>query len=1114
MGKRIGRRFKKTVTMLMAALLVVESVNCASMTVKAGGGEASVETATTEISDALQEELGKLQELIDAAEDADETAYGAMQDAEAAKNAAKALAETVAEELLKKDADGNIVMTEVSVPAETPAPSEEPAVTESPAPSEEPVVTGNPEDPETTETPESTEIPALSDKIEQPLSSAEAAVEKEAQDIEAAEALVSDEKEKELADKTAEELEKAQVAKASADEAQKKADEAVKAIEDALASTESGAVVTVEEMQEQLEKLNEALDDAKQAEEEAKTAYEASKKLYDDAIAAYNKALEDLKNESQDVDAALAAAAKAVDDAEKVVNDAYAAYLETMDAAESTYDKILSKEELLAVLANEENEAAVTAQEALDTATENARKAQEAAIEAKAKEITEYEAIIAEAKVALVMATEKEKKELQATIDSYNVKLAAANTELAVLMKKEYDENSDILYFNEEQQKKATELDESCVKALETYTKSYSSFEELQKDTDAYEKATNEIKKIIKSGLWETLGNLDVLGKDVVSAGELEVKYHVNTAKVLQTLYELVKGEASPKDVRKCIAEGTHITASYSDNLTVLVQMTADKATVVKLNKTEYAAYSAAVDAEAAYNAKKLAEQAAAEERAALEEYSAALKALQSAKDRLAELQRAAAHNRELKEKLKLASAAYRDAYQNMVDAKAAYDETVKIRVNIENQLAEETENVENADLANRTSFYVLKDAKAGMPSEPASFSKTSYTADGIYGAIDSEIAKKVTTAKSTWIVRGSVSDEAFESYILQYPTAEELGLSQEDYDNIYWYVIKKEADGYHVDGIVANATYDVTLRYGQYDENGVFVPFDSTVMETSVVTYSGYKLNSIFTEGENGIQALTEFTGLDGIVYGRETALFTNLAIVRNVTIDIAFTEKPLSDVEFRYFNNTVKEVPDYGTATGKITTDRTSSTEALQAYAAGLDKSVINMRKPIVGYYDGIIAGVPHLEGGKVIINIVYREIPAEPAGPEEGPDETPVTPGTVPVTPPVTVPATTVNATTPTAVVTPVEPTPVEPVVEEIEENETPLAPAIEEENNGNSGDTEVVNIEEEEAPLAAGHCWIHWLILILTAVYTIYELIRSIARNKRIRELEEQHETIEA
>lgn len=71
-----------------------------------------------------------------------------------------------------------------------------------------------------------------------------------------------------------------------------------------------------------------------------------------------------------------------------------------------------------------------------------------------------------------------------------------------------------------------------------------------------------------------------------------------------------------------------------------------------------------------------------------------------------------------------------------------------------------------------------------------------------------------------------------------------------------------------------------------------------------------------------------------------------------------------------------------------------------------------------------------------------------------------------------------------------------------------------PEIDDNNNSGEGAAEVVDIEEEETPLAGAHCWIHWLILILTAAYTIYEVIRSIARNKRIKELEEQHETIEA
>ena len=86
-------------------------------------------------------------------------------------------------------------------------------------------------------------------------------------------------------------------------------------------------------------------------------------------------------------------------------------------------------------------------------------------------------------------------------------------------------------------------------------------------------------------------------------------------------------------------------------------------------------------------------------------------------------------------------------------------------------------------------------------------------------------------------------------------------------------------------------------------------------------------------------------------------------------------------------------------------------------------------------------------------------------------------------------------------------------------EIEEEETPLAPAIEDNEAEGDGivitetDSDIV-IEEEETPLGVGNCWIHWLILILTAVYTVYELVRAISRNKKIRELTDNSETVEA
>ncbi len=97
-------------------------------------------------------------------------------------------------------------------------------------------------------------------------------------------------------------------------------------------------------------------------------------------------------------------------------------------------------------------------------------------------------------------------------------------------------------------------------------------------------------------------------------------------------------------------------------------------------------------------------------------------------------------------------------------------------------------------------------------------------------------------------------------------------------------------------------------------------------------------------------------------------------------------------------------------------------------------------------------------------------------------------------------------------------------VEQPVVEITDEEAPLVDSlddtefeeqteiVQEAENANS---DIVVIEDEEAPLAgAGHCWIHWLILILTFVYTVYQLIRAISRDKKIKELQDETQTVEA
>jgi len=167
-------------------------------------------------------------------------------------------------------------------------------------------------------------------------------------------------------------------------------------------------------------------------------------------------------------------------------------------------------------------------------------------------------------------------------------------------------------------------------------------------------------------------------------------------------------------------------------------------------------------------------------------------------------------------------------------------------------------------------------------------------------------------------------------------------------------------------------------------------------------------------------------------------------------------------------------------------------------------------------------------------------------EPTTPEENPttpveepttpveESTPSTNPTPAVTPsrsttPSTTPAVTVEADTdaeeaaPIVAQTVVRTTvvPATPEVVEIEDEDAPLAETIDEvteeevveamsEDTGiskSAEDEDVVVIPEEETPLAAGHCWIHWLILLITLAYLAYELVRGFQRNNKIKKLGE-------
>ena len=149
-----------------------------------------------------------------------------------------------------------------------------------------------------------------------------------------------------------------------------------------------------------------------------------------------------------------------------------------------------------------------------------------------------------------------------------------------------------------------------------------------------------------------------------------------------------------------------------------------------------------------------------------------------------------------------------------------------------------------------------------------------------------------------------------------------------------------------------------------------------------------------------------------------------------------------------------------------------------------------------------------VVKLEGdGKLHVDGVLRAKPAPEPTPTVAPAVTPeptVTPAAEPT--PGTVSSPTVTEST-TPENNNVEEVNNEQEIVDITDEKVPLNSSVE---NGVSKNEEqpVVIIEDEEPPFSSGigHCWIHWLILILTVVYTIYELVRTSKRNKIIRELE--------
>lgn len=1126
--KKIGKKLHRIFSFAMGVILVVETINCAGLTVYASEDSAGAAEAIV-----MDQELV---EVVDAAEKADEAAYNAAQAAEVAKEAAEALADKAGDAALEVAEDGSYteeVEGEDGTTTEEPVLKEEidTAITDA----ETKVDVANTEIAEIEkdtkedlqEIVEGAET-ATGDKLtaaEEAAAAAEAArkkAEEAAQKAENAGDQIAAEKAAKEAVAAAEEAQKAaDTAKTAYDEAEQILKDALKAYEEAVAAAE----LSVEDSEVQ-KAAQEALDNAQAALDNAKAAVEAAKTEYDTAMAdnataqaaaeeaakqagiaedAADQTIDNLE-EKKDVDVEALKAEKAVKEQElQDAKDAQITINEEQDAIIA--DAQAKKDAADAEIANY-NEAKAKIEEMEkgtgtfgwgDSQIEAAQKvANKTTSDVKSKtyipfkgwqytyytqsEIDAAKATVAEYNAAKDVVKNIDivaQKNISTTAQSDIATAEAAKAAAAQAVTDKTTEISDITtsiatiedYIYSDKDTEVAYMDKAQQEAYQTLLSqagvTFDAYVEIKEDTDKYIEATKDVS------FKEWLGGIFTgdTWKKWFDELDLEAKYH--GWKTTNGTYIIIQND--------------------KDNTQALITIRDDKAYIATIDEAEFATYSATFDAVAASQAANKAAEAAAAEKAALDKYNAALDALAKAQARLD----AAKLN---KLNIEEAAKALSVAQQNVNDTKAAWekaqDEAYKAK-----EAADKAQNSAEEAPA-KVRYYILNRGLVQPSEDPvksypaANYSKSYVTGELVNGVEDEN--GEFTSYSSVY--KKGVTGEAVYDYLKVQPTTEQInailgeGNELKDGESITWYVIKTETDGYHVDGIISGQKFNITVRFGYTDEeSGEFVD----LAESKIVTVGlgeSYRVDSA---------AIDEYVA--------ETAYVEGVA-TKDDTLYVEYTKEETRTVTINYYRGSVA-----GTLLG--TQELQVAKSKVEAYASTIRTNWLDLKKPGDCNPGELMSYV--VTEDSAVANVVYTPIPVTPVGPTPEEDE-PETPGTEPETTVTTVevPTTVANATTtpavPTTVQTQNEVTPVEPTV--IEEEQTPLAPAINDDNqngNGGSKEQEVVEIEEEEAPLAApGHCWIHWLILLLTVVYTVYELVRCIARNKKINELQDDAEQAEA
>lgn len=1060
----------------MCATMLVETVNVSTFTVRASE-ESTAVSAITQDSD-LKEAVGNGEAADKAAYDAAQAAQNAATAAEDAKNAAVNLGKTAADAVLASPA---------------PEATADPSVT-----------------------PEAT--PALKEEIEKEISEAETAVADSNQKVEE-ESKNLENIATEAQNKTAEEAQKAQDAATKAQEAAKQAE--------ALKSQIENAGRADSKLEDVLDAAKKAAEDAQAAADQAKQAYDKAQATLDTAQEAYDKAktqaeadikagIENADKELEEAEKALAAAEAEVGKAE----DAYKTATGSNEIAQKTAEAAKEAADQAGIAAGKSDEAAAaakvvdekkTAKENDNTQLEQQKSEIQGQQDALRREITDKEAQIA-AKEAEIKAAKKAIDDLggrRHLVWSDEYKKAQELKEQINNLENDIDTlKGDINTAKDNISLKDTEIAAKDAQIAEnnTYIAGIVASQKVVEDLVADNNTQITYLDKEKQDEFNTL--LDELKESTQKyedAKDLREEYqdaidrsNVGLIEWFRKVYKELSIEAK-NDNAKIEMDWEHLELKYTnDGLTlllgknknneqVLLTWENNKLTATLVDEHEFAAYSIAFDkvaaAQAATKAADAATAAAKAEQAekeALDQYNAAKEALEAAKKRLEAARKAKLNDLQLD----AARKALETAKENVADAKKAYEDAQSAANEAKKDYKEAKDNFDEKPVYAR--FYVLKRGLI-QPAEVKS-----YTSGNYIGGKQGELNKGDNNSYLNMYAKGNgVKDTDLTPYLKNVPTADQLGVSLKEGEYIKWYVIKTENDGIHVDGIIMNQKFNVTVHYLYEDETG------------------------------NTVKVAEDFVGTYGL--GEEYHITTPSAVIDG----FSFTAKNATEAEISGTATADREVTVWyskeegvpiivnyyrGSVNGTLLHTETRNIGKSQAadYHTTLTEGSLNAWRP-GDCENGVLAGYEKTEDGYVA-NIIYKPIivtpsETEPTGGEGGGEsgEGGTTTGTV-TAPEAAAPA----DNTTVATVQQVAGARQQPVAQTvIEEETTPLAPvATEEPEQGITATTNnnVVSIEDEAAPLAASaNCWIHWLILLLTVVYTAYELIRCINRNKKINEL---------